>query len=173
MTKYNIYVRYYNDSIGKCVTNTTDCKWYGCTETEYNERFLGHYITHSDMDQDKLKREKETLETLFISREETTTEEDINIYDELITEASTVMNPKYDMIFIWEGLGYYKDEEVEINQIYFDKMKRVYFRPWFFHSTSSSLKYSLEKVEELIDLFGKENVMLVKEVPLDQYVDIV
>lgn len=173
MTKYNIYVRYFNDSIGKSVTNSTDCKWYSCIDTSYNGSALGHYLTHADMNQDKLKRKKETLEILYVSDEETTTENDIKVYDDLITAESDVTNPKYDMIFIWEGLGYYKNGSDEKNQLCFDKMRRVLFRPWFFHSTTHSLRYALEKGKDLVDKFGKDNVMIAKEVPLDQYIDIV
>ena len=102
-----------------------------------------------------------------------TTAENLEIYEDLVTKAANVNNPKYDMIFIWDRLDYYVDETNQQNQLYFDRMRRVEFRPWFFHSTTSSLKQAIVEEEKLMDMFGKENVMLVKEVPLDQYIDIV
>ena len=173
MTKYNLYTKFYNEKIGKCVTNTTNCKWYSALLTTYKNKALGHYIKKADMNQYKLEKEKETLETLYISKPTMSTAENLEIYEDLVTKAANVNNPKYDMIFIWDRLDYYVDETNQQNQLYFDRMRRVEFRPWFFHSTTSSLRQALVEEEKLMDMFGKENVMLVKEVPLDQYIDIV
>ena len=192
MTKYNIFVRYYNDKIGKCVTNETTCQWYSCLEKTYNRKPLGHYLQLEDMDERKLEEDKESLETLYISTS-TMTEEQWNrmtakqkmeyqknriefnsaIYEKLVINSTRVNNPKYDMIFIWAGLDFYTSEDDNINQLYFDRMKRINFTPWFFHSTTSSLRQALKVAEGLVDLYGKDNVEIGKEVPLDQEIDIV
>jgi hypothetical protein len=52
-------------------------------------------------------------------------------------------------------------------------MKRVNIKPWFFHSTYHSLRAAMSKAETLVDLFGKENILVGKEVDLTQYIDIV
>ena len=53
MTTYDIYMRYYNDAIGKSVTNTTKCKWHPATE--------GKLIT--DLNPYKVEKQEETAET--------------------------------------------------------------------------------------------------------------
>jgi hypothetical protein len=173
MTKYNIFVRYYNNTISKSVTNDTKCQWYKCTETEYNRKYLGHYLQLEDMKPYKLEKELETLETLYISGDEMTPEENMEIYKKFITSAATVTNKKYDMFFIWDGLGYYTDPNNIKNQLYFDKMKRTEIKPWFFYCTTSSLREAMRKAEELYNIFGRENVEIGKEVPLKNFVDIV
>ena len=178
MTKYSIFTHYYNDSIGKAVTNVVDCKWYPCltSPTEYNpnpsQPYDHSYLQHGDMNQAKLEQDKETLEVLYISKD-TTSSDDTDKYKELIIDESTIKNPKFDMIFIWDGLGYFIDDSNDKNQLYFDKMKRIEFKPWFFHSTYNSLKAAMTKAEKLVDLFGKNHIMIGKEINLDQYIDIV
>lgn len=182
MTTYEIYMHYFNDAIGKCVTNVTDCQWYPCETklVEYDKsKYKGQddYLTSDKMDQTKLKNEKEALETCYISGDNKDSERDINVYEDLVINNSYINNPKYDMIFIWDGLGFFDgptDPTHKVhNQLYFDKMKRVTFRPWFFHSTYHSLKAALDKAEKLVDMFGQENVMVCKNVALDKYIDIV
>lgn len=190
MTTYDIFMHYYNDRIGKAVTNLTDCKWYSCltTPSQYREFddeeqpivYNHTYLQNQDMDQEKLDKNQETLEVLYIyydtkEHSDSTNNPDINAakYEELIVQSSSIFNPKYDMIFIWDGLGYYTDDNEQTNQLYFDKMKRVNFRPWFFHSMYHSLKAALSKAETLINLFGKDHIMIGKEVDLTQYIDII
>ncbi len=273
MTTYTVFMHYYNDAIGKSVSNTTKCQWYSAlttgqkyfgdasevilqngkpvmedvtdqygnpvketitepvlkadgtpqlvavtdsnnqpildkngdivyrvltTTTEVTKRQMkkqkiatkkGYddsetYLDIDDLDEEKKKNDLETLEIIHISNKETDTEETTDDYEKYILNSLKVTNPKYDMLFIYDGLGYFHfkhEKGMDTNddtykaqtQLYFDKMKRVTIRPWFFHSTYHSLKAALTKAEALIDLFGKDNILIGKEVDLTQYIEIV
>ena len=266
MTTYTVFMHYYNDAIGKSVSNTTKCQWYSALTTgqKYFGDALGvavdedgniqkEYVTETikepllnadgtpqmaallddnnqpildkngnviqyvltttkeitkeqvkkekiatskgyenaetyldidDLDEEKKKNNLETLEIIHISNKTTNTDETTDDYEKYILNSLKVTNPKYDMLFIYDGLGYFhfkhekdmKNDDATYNaqtQLYFDKMKRVTIRPWFFHSTYHSLKAALTKAEALIDLFGKDNILIGKEVDLTQYIEIV
>ena len=182
MTTYSIFMHYYNDDIGKAVTNSTECKWYPCltTPTEYGISNPDHtYLQLDDMNQIKLSKNQESLEVLFMSSNSATpVEENTAKYELYVVNNANILNPKYDMIFVWDGLGYYNNPDTTDptnvqDQLYFDKMKRLNFKPWFFHSTYHSLRAAITKAEQLVDLFGKDNIIIGKEVALDQYIDIV
>lgn len=181
MTTYTVFMHYYNDSIGRAVTNTVNCDWYSCLTTpkEYDSRSTSEhsYLQLEDMSELKLEQGKESLEHMYISIKgsRTVTADPLGTekYENLIVKSSTINNPKYDMIFVWDGLGYFTHETDTESQLYFDKTKRIKIKPWFFHSTYHSLKSAMTKAEQLIDLFGKDHIMIGKEVPLDQYIDIV
>lgn len=245
-TTYDLFMHYYNDHIGQCVTNQTECEWYPAETkiSEYNpmyqpmtekdikypdgatdeqkkairqsNRIGNDYVTYNQMDQYKLQHDQETLEIIYISPDsESNTNQygekvdlDLNTskYEELVVNSSHITNPKYDMIFTWDGLGYFngpketnpehkvtvgvktnnkgeieKDEKgnpIPVTDnvqdlLYYDKMKRIKFRPWFFHSKYHSLRAVMDKANELVDIFGKNNILIGKEVPLEQYIEIV
>lgn len=183
MTEYIVFMRYYNDTVGKCVTNNTSCEWYQCETKEYNGHELNRYITLEDMNQYKLDKGDECLENLFISPLSTDTSFNTDQYEKLVINGLNVNNPKYDMIFIWDGLGYFKFDNEKIPNVttnaddsksilYYDKMKRVRFTPWFFYEKFHSLRAAMLRANTLIDLFGKDNVLVGKNVPLSQYIDI-
>lgn len=185
MTTYTVFMHYYNDTIGKAVSNASQCKWYSALETTYKGKSLGgKYIDITDLDPTLVAKDQETVEIIHISNETTDTAETTSDYEKYILEATRVDNPKYDMLFVYEGLGYfnYKDQKgaktttgdyAQKTQLYFDKMKRVNIKPWFFHSTYHSLRAAMSKAETLVDLYGKENILVGKEVDLTQYIDIV
>lgn len=185
MTTYTVFMHYYNDSIGKAVSNASQCKWYSALETTYKGKSLGgKYIDVTDLDPVLVAKEQETVEVIHISNATTDTTETTEDYEKYILASTKVDNPKYDMLFVYEGLGYfnYKDQKgakettedyAQKTQLYFDKMKRVNIKPWFFHSTYHSLRAAMSKAETLVDLFGKENILVGKEVDLTQYIDIV
>lgn len=185
MTTYTVFMHYYNDSIGKAVSNANQCKWHSALETTYKGKSLGDkYIDITDLDPTLLAKDQETVEIIHISNETTDTAETTSDYEKYILEATRVDNPKYDMLFVYEGLGYFnykyqkgvKDTSCDYaqkTQLYFDKMRRVNIKPWFFHSTYHSLRAAMSKAEALVDLYGKENVLVGKEVDLTQYIDIV
>jgi len=230
MTVYNLFMHYYNDDIGQAVTNSTEAKWFPCDtlngqypnenapyykhskDPRISKLHPNHYLTLDNVDKSKFQKgaEKECLEILYISPSDTTDADfNTNRYEEMIVANSQIFNPKYDMIFVWDGLGFYtsdtpsvktvsgkteyqyddnyndpdddddgktyripKDPETN-NQLYYDKMKRVSFQPWFFHSKYHSLNAVITKASQLVDLYGKEHVLIGKEVALDQYIDIV
>jgi hypothetical protein len=181
MTTYDVFMHFYNDDIGKAVTNETECKWYPCLTTplQYGKSNSSNkYLQPSDMNQLKLSKDQESLEVLYISPSAATTASDnTKAYEDYIVKNATISNPKYDMIFIWDGMGTYNSTHTGADdktvQLYFDKTKRVSFKPWFFHSTYHSLRAAIAKAEQLVDLFGKDHIMIGKEVSLDQYIDIV
>lgn len=239
-TTYDLFMHYYNDHIGQCVTNRTTCEWYQAETkiSEYNpmyqpmtekdieypdratdkqkevirrsNRIGSDYLTYNQMDQYKLQHDQETLEIIYISPDSETEPNqynekvDLNLntskYEELVVNSSHITNPKYDMIFTWDGLGYFNgpketnpdhqiivgvqknnDQEGDTvlvkdnvqDLLYYDKMKRIKFRPWFFHSKYHSLKAIMDKANELVDIFGKDNILIGKEVPLEQYIEVV
>lgn len=188
MTQYTVFMHYYNDKIGQAVTNSTPCRWYNAlTHTnEYDKSSSStKYLSLDEMDQKKLDTGKECLETIYISSTtpEPPTAENTRVYEEYVLTSTDIGNPKYDMLFVYDGLGYYNYKEqkgavgtnleLEQTQLYFDKMKRVQLKPWFFHSTYHSLKAAMTKAETLVNLFGKNNILIGKEVDLSQYIDIV
>jgi hypothetical protein len=211
MTEYDIFMHYYNDDIGKAVTNIAETEWYPCLTTideydvkakdprnvygdvvgqgniaKYNAKYptrtvnANDYVTLDYMKEfynNKLVNDKESLEFIYISENTTSNiAENTEVYEKFVTNSMTIRNPKYDMIFIWDGLGVYEnkyDKTDPKNQLYFDKMKRLRFRPWFLHSKYHSLKAAMIRASELIDLFGKDHIMVGKEVDLTQYIDIV
>jgi len=185
MTTYTVFMHYYNDAIGKAVSNASQCKWHSALETTYRGKSLnGKYIDVTDLDPSLTAKEKETVEIIHISNATTDTVETTSDYEKYILASTRVDNPKYDMLFVYDGLGYfnYKDQKgvsdttgayAQQTQLYFDKMKRVDIKPWFFHSTYHSLRAAMSKAETLVDLYGKENILVGKEVDLTQYIDIV
>lgn len=185
MTEYDVFMHYYNDDIGKAVTNKVKTKWISgiTTVNEYtkgkevsNNYVDLEYISSNNLYQEKFNREEECLENIYISKNATpNAKENTEKYEELVISSININNPKYDMIFVWDGLGIYESKQNDntANQLYYDKMKRLQSQPWFFHSKYHSLKAAIEKANQLIDLFGKEHIMIGKEVDLTQYIEVV
>jgi hypothetical protein len=190
MTVYDIFMHYYNDDIGQAVTNVTETDWYPCLTTveqyEANHGNTVHDGSYVDIDYatshytDRLNKDKEAIEFVYMSKnEKPSAAENTEAYEKFITNSMRIDNPKYDMIFVWDGLGimegtkYGSGDSAITDQLYFDKMKRLKFKPWFFHSKYHSLKAAMTRAEQLIDLFGKEHIMIGKEVDLTQYIEIV
>lgn len=103
---------------------------------------------------------------------------------EIITEETSANNPKYDMVFIYDGMAYAEGDIADRNgdpanqskqtpYLYYDRMKRLQLDPWFLYSTHASLNSAMAKAKELANLLGKDAVKIGKIVPLDQYIDIV
>ena len=124
---------------------------------------------------------------------------DLKFFDILSAEAYTE-NPKFDMIFCYDGIGredasfmsinndtvtfvpsingsydYNPDPDKEYTApyVYYDKMKRLNISPWFLHSTHGSLLSAMEKAKELVNIVGKDCVKIGKVVNLDKYIEIV
>lgn len=114
---------------------------------------------------------------------------DLEMY-QLIIDESNANNPKYDMIFMYDGIGHitfpgYDGDPTKVNknppdndttiapEIYFERMKRIKLDPWFLYATYASLKSVMSKAEELVNILGKDAVKIGKVVPLDQYIEIV
>lgn len=104
---------------------------------------------------------------------------------EIIINESLATNPKYDMVFMYDGIAYLQAEFEDYNPdpkasavyqnpyIYYDRMKRIKLDPWFLISTHASLNSAMIRAKELINILGKDGVKIGKVVPLDQYIEIV
>lgn len=225
-TKYEIYCRYFNGNINKCVTNQTRSQWVSTETYEDLEQFY-----------EKNKSAYETLKARLVNHNkichvEDFTLEERNIYDkcslyesyqeadrvglfspeickiessdirgksylenlDTIIEQTDMKNPKYDMIFIYNGLSRVTGDPYidpnddnhgqitlpngntrspEQSYIYYDTMKRIDSEVWFLHSVHGSLNSAMTKANELINIMGKQSVKIGKVVPLDKYIEIV
>lgn len=105
-------------------------------------------------------------------------------YQKLIADQGRITNPKYNMIFVYDGIGTFAaaasanhqdpyDTDAVIPSVYFDNMKRINHNPWFFYAQYASLKAAMNKAAELVNILGTEGVLIGKCVELDQYIDIV
>ena len=122
--------------------------------------------------------------------------------NELMVDQSRPNNPKYDMVFMYDGIARTneqpltptnsinpgpivmnespvadvhppKDDKKEITYLYYDNMKRIKLDPWFLYSTHASLNSAMVKAKELVNILGKDAVKIGKIIPLDQYIEIV
>lgn len=122
--------------------------------------------------------------------------------NELIVEQNRPSNPKYDMVFMYDGIAKTDEQpktptnplnpgpivmnespvadvnppnndKKEIPYLYYDNMKRIKLDPWFLYSTHASLNSAMAKAKELVNILGKNAVKIGKVVPLDQYIEIV
>lgn len=105
--------------------------------------------------------------------------------NEIIIAESTALNPKYDMVFMYDGIAYAEsrtgkadynppdNDDKQIPYVYYERMKRVKLDPWFLFSTHASLASAMTKAKELVNILGKDAVKIGKVVPLDQYLEIV
>lgn len=114
------------------------------------------------------------------------------LYDYIIDE-SYAANPKYDMVFMYDGLAQTDEQPIDILNIkeptadvnppqndatevpylYYERMKRIQMDPWFFFSIHNSLASAMAKAKTLVNILGKNAVKIGKVVPLDQYIEIV
>ena len=102
---------------------------------------------------------------------------------QIVIDSSLATNPKYDMIFMYDGIARKVSEIIDHNppqqdkkeapEIYYERFKRIKLDPWFLHSTYASLRAVMLKAEELVNILGKDAVKIGKVVPLDQYIEIV
>lgn len=122
--------------------------------------------------------------------------------NELMVKESHPSNPKYDMVFMYDGIARTDEQpktpntdinpgplvmndipkadvtpppndKKEIPYLYYDNMKRIKLDPWFLYSTHASLNSAMAKAKELVNILGKDAVKIGKVVPLDQYIEIV
>lgn len=109
---------------------------------------------------------------------------DLELYETVIEE-SRATNPKYDMVFMYDGIGYAEsrtgaadynppqNDDKQVPYVYYERMKRVKLDPWFLFSTHASLNSAMTKAKELVNILGKDAVKIGKVVPLEQYIEIV
>lgn len=118
------------------------------------------------------------------SKKKAQMQRDLDLY-EYVIEENAATNPKFDMVFVYDGVAYGEsrtgksdynpapNDDKQIPYVYYDRMKRIQFDPWFLFSSHASLNSAMTKAKELVNILGKENVKIGKVVPLEQYVEIV
>lgn len=146
--------------------------------------------------QDKLEKKKIAVEHCILepadslysdsnnSKKRAQMARDLELYQYVIEETAAT-NPKYDMVFIYDGIAYAEsrtgkadynpapDDDKQVPYVYYEKMKRIKLDPWFLFSTHASLNSAMVKARELVNILGKDAVKIGKVVPLDQYIEIV
>lgn len=146
--------------------------------------------------QDKIRKQQISIERCIVepadslyndsngSKRREQARRDLENY-QLVIDESTASNPKYDMVFIYDGIAKAESvngladynpslgDEKQIPYLYYERMKRVKLDPWFLYSTHASLKSAMIKAEELVNLLGKDAVKIGKVVPIEQYIEIV
>lgn len=81
-------------------------------------------------------------------------------------------NPKYDMVFLFDGVEEINSLIAETSgvltsHIIVEKYARAKGECWFSSSSHASLQSAMKSAEPLIRSLGKENVKVVKNVPMD------
>lgn len=146
--------------------------------------------------QEKIEKEKIVIERCIVEPFDSLYEDDNKAklkaktkrdaeLTQIVIDESVANNPKYDMVFLYDGIAYAEsrtgeadynppdDDAKEIPYVYYERMKRIKLDPWFLFSTYASLNAAMAKARELVNLFGKDSVKIGKVVPLDQYIEIV
>lgn len=227
-TQYQLFVRYFNETIGKPLTNKTTVEWVSAEElvelkTFYNTNSTKYTTIKNGLLNGTMKESELTAVELNIyqqctryldvtkrinDNDGTIVQEwcDIRSYDsfapsdpqgakkkaakaldkqktQIVIDSSLATNPKYDMIFMYDGIARKVSEVIDYNpptqdtkeapEIYYERFKRIKLDPWFLHSTYASLRAVMLKAEELVSILGKDAVKIGKVVPLDQYIEIV
>ena len=91
-----------------------------------------------------------------------------------VIEQSSISNDKFDMLFIYNGVETLS-AKVSFgvgNTVIGEKFLRCNGQPWFVASRVSSFQDALNIAKRLIKSIGKDNVQIVKVVPLDMKVEI-
>lgn len=214
-TRYQIFCRYFQASSNRAVTNETTVEWVQAEQTH------GHTDTNSQQPPVTMDTKSiEGYENMYIRHEDRScvahkqgyadrdqeragkkrAEENKKICQKIDTQLSMIVskesrssNPKYDMMFVYDGLTEclsadivkstkYGDTDNIIEDptdyrsaahVYYERMKRIDGpAPWFEYATCASLTVAMRKAEELVNIMGKENVIIGKVVNLKEYIDI-
>ena len=101
---------------------------------------------------------------------------------QIVIDESKANNPKYDMVFMYDGIGSVTGESM-INgpvgsaqskpYLHYERMKRIKLDPWFLYSSHGSLRSAMSRANQLINIMGRDAVKIGKVVSLDQYIEIV
>jgi len=101
---------------------------------------------------------------------------------QIVIDQSQAGNPKYDMVFMYDGIASITGEGI-LNAptsniagkpyLHYERMKRIKLDPWFLYSSHGSLRSAMTRANQLINIMGKDAVKIGKVVALDQYIEIV
>lgn len=194
ITQYQIFCRYLNQTVNRALTNQTQVEWYceddlkELADNDEKEYARVMSILNSEENQKNPKIIKETCifepadSKTDINSKKAKMERDLK-YAQIIIDETKALNPKYDMVFMYNGLSYKEAEKADYDDsantkkqtpyLYHDRMKRIKLDPWFLFSTHASLNSAMTKAKELVNILGKDAVKIGKVVPLDQYIEIV
>ena len=101
---------------------------------------------------------------------------------QIVIDESKASNPKYDMVFMYDGIANVTGEGMlhppttttaGKPYLYYERMKRIKLDPWFLYSSHGSLASAMSRAKQLINILGKDAVKIGKVVSLDQYIEIV
>lgn len=154
-TQYEVLCRYYNIDMKMPITNLTNETWVSCFDVDTST---------------KQAVAKETFE--FYTKSDVAQER--KIQDALIY-GNNSSNPKFDMFFMYKSreFKYSNSSTNAYPYVLMDRLERVILSPWFVHSTHASLQSAMSKAKTLANLIGHGNIKIGKNVPLDQYIEIV
>lgn len=178
--QYQVFCRYLNNSVNRAITNKTKVEWHDA------ETYDALDAVHKSKIDKGVEKKTDAREYCIIRPEVELTDyedkqkaisEDSKLY-ELIVEQTRATNEKYDMIFLYDGIGTIRGEkgpEDYDNEpiVLYDKMKRIKSDPWFLYSTHASLNSAMTKARELANILGVDGIKIGKVVPLEQYIEIV
>lgn len=150
-TQYIVLARHYNQKTNSCVTNKTNVTWKDYRNTDVNDNRSVHEV---------LKIQATDSNGGVTSSE----------MQKLIIDNAQKSNPKYDMVFAFRGVDMIGDN---IPNAVCDVFYRLPGDPWIKNSVTGSLAESMNAVKRLSNAIGKDNVLVGKIVPLEQYIDIV
>jgi hypothetical protein len=168
--QYQVFCRYYNSDMSKCITNLTTSEWSSSRSnknTESKEVFEFYVEPKPDPKDPWTPEEIETIKRQNNQK--------IHNLQTKIIEGNKATNPKFDMLFVYDGRDVIDSDVVsgQLPYVLTDKMKRVLISPWFVHSTHGSLESAMQKAKSLIKKIGIDNVSVGKVIPLEQYIEII
>lgn len=191
---YQVFTRYLNEKVNKVITNKTKVEWY---QNDYQDdpRYDDYQISiikeniEKSINASSVNDVIAKQELFEISSENVTTTESAEHYEKIMKELD-LTNPKYDMLFLYDGIGHKsiptagrtadelsdaEPEEVSLpvqSEIYYDKMMRTKLDPWFLYGQYASLTAALNVCKKLSNIYGIDGIKIGKVVPIDQYIDI-
>lgn len=214
-TRYQIFCRYFQASSKRAVTNETSVEWvqaeqtHGHTDTNNQqpavtintksiEGYENMYIRHEDRScvahkQGSATSDEEKDAKRRAAENKRRCQKIDTQLSGIVSKESRSSNPKYDMMFVYDGLTEclsadpvkslkYGSSNNPIEDptdnrsaahVYYERMKRIDGpAPWFEYATCASLTVAMRKAEELVNIMGKENVIIGKVVNLKEYIDI-
>lgn len=101
---------------------------------------------------------------------------------QIIIDQNQAGNPKYDMVFMYDGIEAITGEgtlnpppnnTTSKPYLHYERMKRIKLDPWFLYSSHGSLRSAMTRANQLVNIMGKDAVKIGKVVSLDQYIEIV
>ena len=202
-TKYQVFCRYLHPRTNKAILNDLHCEWHPAPQHPYFNKpdSCQEVITY-----DRTGRATDVYEHMWIRPEDdcwvdTSVFERADVianlkknatnldtrFNDLIQDSNQLSNPKYDMLFYFDGVETMDGETNRRNRqpvtkggtpyyqtkLFYQKMKRLDMCPWVLYATVASLTVVLEKANEIVNIMGVENVLVGKVVALEQYIEIV